>query len=200
VIIVHDPDLTRVAGKPGLVSDFTATQLAEMDLGFGEGFPTLDQVLEAFPDQRFNIDLKNAATVEPFVDVIRQFDALNRVLVASFDEKTRAEAVRALPGAVSNATAATVMKGKIRAWLGLSADTWSVSSDIRAIQVPPTHWGVPIVTPHFVRQAHLKGLEVHVWTINNPNDMRRFLEIGVDGIVTDRCDLALEVVAENSRA
>jgi glycerophosphoryl diester phosphodiesterase len=199
VIIAHDPGLERVAGAPGLVSDFTAAQLADIDLGFGEGFPTLDEALEAFPHQRFNIDLKNFSAVEPFIDVIRQFDAVSRVLVASFDEKTRAQAVRGLPGVVSSATAATVMEGKIRSWLGLSADTWSVPPEIRAIQVPSAHWGMPIVTPHFVHQAHLKGLEVHVWTINDPFDMKRLLEIGVDGIVTDRCDLAVEVVAKNAQ-
>lgn len=200
VIVAHDPDLARVAKRRGFVSDYTAVELADMDLGFGEGFPTLRQVLETFPDQRFNIDLKTRSSVTPFVDVIREVDAMDRVLVASFDEKTRAQAMLQLPGAVSNTTGATVIEGRIRSWLGLSADTWSVAPEVRAIQVPPTHWGMPIVTPSFLSHAHRKGLEVHVWTINDPKDMRRFLDMGVDGIVTDRCDLAVSVVAERATA
>ena len=68
--------------------------------------------------------------------------------------------------------------------------------EIRALQVPPAHWGMALVTPSLVRMAHQKGLEVHVWTINDARDMERLLEMGVDGIVTDRADIAVEIVAK----
>jgi glycerophosphoryl diester phosphodiesterase len=194
VIVAHDPDLSRVAQRPGLVSDFTASQLADMDLGYGQGFSTLVEVLSAFPDSKFNIDVKTPAVVDAFVDVVRQMDATERVLVASFDEASRARAVSQLPGIVSNATAGYVLEGRLRSWLGLPGSGWNMPPDVRALQIPPTRYGLALVTPSFIRMAHQKGLEVHVWTINEPADMRRLLDMGVDGIVTDRCDLALDVV------
>lgn len=198
VIVAHDADLNRVAGIPGLVADFTAQQLADMDLGFGQGFPTLVELLETFPQEKFNIDLKVPSVVDAFVDVIAQLGAVERVLVASFDEATRARAVAQLPGAVSNATPGYVLEGRLRSWLGLPSQGWNLPRDVKALQIPTTRFGMALVTPSLIRMAHAKGLEVHVWTINEPSDMRRLLDMGVDGIVTDRCDLALEVVALRS--
>lgn len=196
VIIAHDPDLSRVAHLPGLVSDFTARELREMDLGFGEGFPTLDELLEAFPQAKFNIDLKIPTVVDAFVDVITQIGATERILVASFDEPTRVHAVTRLPGVVSSATAGHIVEGRVRSWLGLSTEGWNLPPEVKALQIPPTRYGLALVTPSLVRMAHARGLEVHVWTINDPSDMRRLLAMGVDGIVTDRCDLARAVLAE----
>lgn len=200
VIIAHDSDLERVAHLPGRVADFTASELGDMDLGFGQGFPTLVEALEAFPRHKFNIDIKTPLAVDPVVDAITQCNAVERVLVASFDEKTRACAVAKLPGVVSSATGASILEGKLRSLLGLSSDNWSLAPGIRALQVPPVYWGLVLVSPHFVRAAHRKGLEVHVWTINEAPDMIRLLDMGVDGIVTDRCDVAAEVLAQRAVA
>ena len=195
VIVAHDPDLQRVAKIQGLVADFTAAELRDVDLGFGEGFPTLVEALEAFPDHKFNIDLKIRSAVEPFVDLVSQLGVHNRILVTSFDEKTRASAVAKLPGVVSSATRASIIEGKLRSWFGLSSAAWGLAPEIKALQVPPVHWGLALVTPNFVRSVHRKGLEVHVWTINEASDMVRLLDMGVDGIVTDRCDVAAQVIA-----
>jgi glycerophosphoryl diester phosphodiesterase len=196
VIVAHDADLSRVAGLPGLVSDYTASELAGIDVGFGEGFPTLVEALEAFPGAKFNIDLKAPEVIDPFVDVVSQMNAHDRLLVASFDEASRSRAVSKLPGVVSSATSGHIIEGRLRSWLGLSGATWTMPPEIRALQVPPAHWGMALVTPSLVRMAHQKGLEVHVWTINDARDMERLLEMGVDGIVTDRADIAVEIVAK----
>lgn len=195
VIVAHDPDLSRVAGRPGLVSDFTAEQLHAMDLGFGQGFPSLGEVLEAFPREKFNIDLKTPEVVDAFVDVIRQVGARDRVLVASFDEQSRARAVEQLPGVASSASPRHVIDGRVRSWFGLPTAGWTLPPDVKALQIPPTRYGLALVTPSLLRMAHARGIEVHVWTINEPSDMRRLLDMGVDGIVTDRCDIARDVVA-----
>ena len=196
VIVAHDADLSRVAGRPGLVSELTATELASIDLGFGQGFPTLVEVLEAFPGAKFNIDLKAPEVVDPFVDVVSQLRAHDRVLVASFDERSRSKAVSRLPGVVSSTNSTQVIEGRLRSWLGLSGATWSIPPEIRAVQVPPTHWGMALVTPSFVRMVHSKDREIHVWTINDAKDMDRLLDMGVDGIITDRSDIAVTVVAK----
>jgi glycerophosphoryl diester phosphodiesterase len=191
VVIAHDPDLARLTGLRGLISQFTAAQLTQMDLGAGHTFCLLSDALSEFPEQRFNIDLKEFAVVDAFVDVITQMRAHERVLIASFDEKTRRVTSDKLPGVPSSATPPHVMEGKLRSWLGLPADTWAVPKDIVALQVPPTRFGMSLVTPSFIRTAHQKGLEVHVWTIDDAPTMQRFWNMGVDGIVTDRTDIAV---------
>jgi len=196
VIVAHDPDLTRVAGRPGLVSDFTADQLATIDLGSGQGFSTLDHVLTEFPTAKFNIDLKSRAAVEPFAELIRSHKAENRILATSFDEPTRQAVINLLPDVVSSTSQSLVIQARVRTWLGLPSEKWLVPPEVVALQIPPAHWGFALVTPSMVRLAKRRGLEIHVWTINSPEDMKRLWQMGVHGIVTDRSDLAVEVRGE----
>ena len=196
VVVAHDPDLTRVARRPGLVSDFTHQQLAEMDLGFGQGFPSLDELLTEFPDAKFNIDLKTPAAVEPFADTIRNTGAEARILATSFHEPTRQAVVKLLPGVASSTFRSLVIRARVLAWFGLPVDNWRLPSEIVAFQIPPAMYGIALVTPSMLRLAKRTGLEVHVWTINNPDDMRRLWSMGVHGIVTDRTDLAVQVRSE----
>ena len=195
VIISHDPDLSRLVGIAGKVSDYTQAELASMDLGGGHGFPTLVDALEQFPDERFNVDLKEPAVVDAFVDVITQMKAHDRVLIASFEESHRAKAAQALPGVVSSATPPHIIEGRVRSWVGLPTDSWRLPDGMVALQIPVSRYGFAMVTPSMIRAAHKKGLEVHVWTINEAKDMARLWEMGVDGIITDRTDIAVEVRA-----
>lgn len=196
VIVAHDPDLTRVAGRPGLVADFSERELAEIDLGSGEGFPTLDHLLSQFPHAKFNIDLKTRTAVEPFVEIIRAHRAESRILATSFDEPTRQAVINLLPEVASSTSRSMVIQARLRTWLGLPMEKWTVPAEVVALQIPPAMYGVALVTPSMLRLAKRKGLEVHVWTINNPEDMRRLWTMGVHGIVTDRSDLAVEVRGE----
>jgi glycerophosphoryl diester phosphodiesterase len=196
VVVAHDPDLTRVAQRPGLVSDFTHKDLAAMDLGFGAGFATLEGLLSAFPDARFNIDVKTRSAVEPFADVIRALNAEDRILATSFDEPTREAVIRSLPNISSSASQQMVVRARLWTWLGLPMDSLRLSPEVVALQIPPSRFGVALVTPSMIRLAKRRGLEVHVWTINDPNDMRRLWSMGVHGIVTDRTDLAVQVRSE----
>ena len=196
VIVAHDPDLTRVAGRPGLVADFSERELAEIDLGSGEGFPTLDQLLSQFPHAKFNIDLKTRTAVEPFAEIIRAHRAESRILATSFDEPTRQAVINLLPEVASSTSRSMVIQARLRTWLGLPMEKWTVPAEVVALQIPPAMYGVALVTPSMLRLAKRKGLEVHVWTINNPEDMRRLWTMGVHGIMTDRSDLAVEVRGE----
>ena len=196
VIVAHDPDLTRVAGRLGLVADFSERELAEIDLGSGEGFPTLDQLLSQFPHAKFNIDLKTRTAVEPFAEIIRAHRAESRILATSFDEPTRQAVINLLPEVASSTSRSMVIQARLRTWLGLPMEKWTVPAEVVALQIPPAMYGVALVTPSMLRLAKRKGLEVHVWTINNPEDMRRLWTMGVHGIVTDRSDLAVEVRGE----
>jgi glycerophosphoryl diester phosphodiesterase len=191
VVLAHDPDLRRLTGRAGMVSDYTAAQLADIDLGGGHGFALLVEALQLLPGARFNIDLKEPAVIDAFVDVITQMKAHERVLIASFDEKTRKTATEKLPGVPSSATPPHVLEGKLRSWLGLPADSWQVPPTMVALQVPTTRFGLSLVTPSLIRTAHTKGLEVHVWTIDDAPTMNRLWDMGVDGIVTDHSDVAV---------
>jgi len=196
VIIAHDPTLERVASRPGRVSDYSAAELAEIDLGGGVGFPTLVELLEALPQAKLNIDLKTPGVVPAFVDVIRQMNAHDRVLVASFDEPTRAQAVSALPGVATSANRKHVLPGLIWGLLRGQRALRRVFDGIDAIQIPTAYLGVPITTRRFVRQLTDMGKQVHVWTINEEAQMRQLLDLGVTGIVTDRTDIAVRVRAD----
>lgn len=196
VVISHDPDLSRLVGISGRVSDYTAAELASMDMGGGHGFPTLVEVLERFPLERFNVDLKEPAVVDAFVDVVTQMRAHDRVLIASFVESHRAKAVEKLRGVASSATPPHIIEGRVRSWVGLPTDSWVLPEEMVALQIPVSRYGFAMVTPSMIRAAHKKGLEIHVWTINDPKDMARLWDMGVDGIITDRTDLAVDVRAK----
>lgn len=197
VIIAHDSSLQRVANRPGRIRDYTALQLANIDVGQGFGFPTLAQLLEALPRAKVNIDLKTPEVVPAFVDTIRQFHATERVLVASFDDKTRCDAVSQLDGVATSASRKHFLPALASLALGRDRYLAKIFAGIDAIQAPPHHRGVPILSPRFISALRRIGKQVHVWTINEPDAMRNFLATGVTGIVTDRADVAAKVFREH---
>lgn len=197
-IVSHDPDLSRVAGRRVRVDQLTAAELRRVDLGEGQGFSTLAEALDAFPDARFNIDLKSAGAVEPAVAAIRSVGALDRVLVTSFGESRRRAAVRELPRVATSASFGTGAKVLAASRLHLARRVRALLRDVDALQLPERWNGVRVVTAPLLRLAHEAGVEVHVWTVNDPQDMRRLLDLGVDGLVTDRADLALQVLRDRA--
>jgi glycerophosphoryl diester phosphodiesterase len=194
-VIAHDPDLTRVAGRNVRVDSLSLAELKEINLGHGQSFCTLDEALEAFPDTRFNIDVKSAAAVGPVVTAILRAGASHRVLVSSFSESRRSRALRGLPLVVSSASARRFAVALLAGKLGLQPIVNSVLRGLVAVQVPERALGLTITTPPMIARLHRAGVEVHIWTINDPERMKQLLDLGVDGIVTDRADLALGVVS-----
>lgn len=195
-IVSHDPELDRVAGLAGRVSELTAAQLHGIDLGEGQGFATLAEALEAFPDARFNIDLKSMDGVAPAVDAVRQTRAHDRVLLTSFSERRRAAALRLLPDVATSASGPRFAAALLAARLGLVPLVRRALDGIHAVQIPLRAAGLETTAPPLLRAFHAAGVEVHVWTINDPAVMASLLDRGVDGIVTDRADLAMELVRE----
>lgn len=211
VMAIHDPDLARVAAVPGIVTEMTAAELAEVRLAHGETVPTMASALERFPDACFNIDIKDEASVEALPEVINRAEAWDRVLLASFSESRRRRAAKLL----SEPVASSAGYGGIAAFRLVSAlmppracsQVWPwVRRVLRrwiapfeAMQVPVSQklgpLTVPVADRRFVECAHACGLRVDVWTIDEPEDMRRLAGIGVDGIVTNRADLATEALA-----
>ncbi len=193
-IVSHDPLLDRVAGREVRVDQLTAAELRRIDLGHGQGFPTLAEALDAFPQARFNIDVKAEGAVLPTAEAIRAQRATGRVLLTSFSEARRLAAVRELPGVATSAAMGTAARMLAASKAGLGGRVARILRSVDAVQFPERWKGVRVITPRLIRQAHAAGVEVHVWTVNDPADMTRLLDGGVDGIVTDRADLAMAVL------
>ena len=197
-VVAHDPSLVRVAGRDLKVEQLTMAELRRIDLGDGQGFCSLSEALDAFPETRFNIDVKSRGAVAPTVSAIRDNSATDRVLVTSFDEKRRAATALELPGVASSASAGRFLLALLGAKTGISPAMRRALNGLVAIQVPEKALGLRVTTQRVIHRVHHLGLEMHVWTINEPQRMRHLLDLGVDGIVTDRADLALEVVASRA--
>jgi glycerophosphoryl diester phosphodiesterase len=188
-VISHDTTLDRISNRTGPVGALTAAELATVDLG-GEGFITLNQALDMFPDARFNIDVKDEAAIEGVVSAVRDAEALDRVLVTSFSAARRRATTAKLPGVASSPSATEF--ATIAALIGMGITP--PLPLVHAVQIPERANGLTFVTERLVERYHRAGLEVHVWTVNDEATMRRLLALGVDGIVTDQADLALSVI------
>ena len=188
-MICHDTILDRVSDRSGRVGSLTVAQLAQVDLG-GEGFISLAQALEQFPDTRFNIDVKDSAAINGVVSAVHDAGALDRVLLTSFSAARRRAVTRRMPTVASSASATEFLALASAIRLGFTPPL----PLIHALQIPERVNGLTFVTEQLVDRYHRLGLEVHVWTVDDEATMRRLLSMGVDGIVTDRADIALAVV------
>lgn len=198
-IISHDADLKRLAGRPVRVAQLTRAELAKVDLGEGQGYASLAEVLDGFPDARFNVDVKTAAAAEATARAIIEANATERVLVTSFSDARRRATVAALGGehtVASSASQRSVIVALFGSWLGLGFLVRRALRGVDAVQVPERRGPVRVVTPRFIDAVHRAGVEVHVWVVNEEDRMRRLIVQGVDGIVTDRADVAVRVVKD----
>jgi glycerophosphoryl diester phosphodiesterase len=199
-VICHDDDLSRIAGVDVPVERLTWDELSRLELVGGGRLATLTEALERFADARFNIDIKTDAALSPTVAAIADAGAQQRVLVTAFTQRRRRRAVRVLRGAATSASTPGVVLALVAARLRSAALVRLALRDVDAVQVPERRGALTVVSPGFVHAVQNAGREVHVWTVNDPDDMRRLLAMGVDGIITDRCDLLADVLADGAPA
>ena len=195
VVICHDETVDRCYDGTGVIAQMTWRELSALrHRDSGEQLPLLAQVLEAFPDAYFNIDVKEPGVEGPLLDVVADHGAADRVLVASFSEP-RLRAVRdAAASDPARAVATSLGTEAVVRLVGAAKSAtnpawWHVPGPRQgaiAAQVPMRQGPIRVVDERFVATAHTLGLAVHVWTINTVADVLRLLEVGVDGIVTDR--------------
>jgi glycerophosphoryl diester phosphodiesterase len=197
-VLSHDPNLVRTAGRKVRVNELTLKQLRQIDLGEGQTFSTLSELLDAFPEARFNIDIKSLDAGRPAAEAILKARATNRVLITSFNAKRRHSAVRLLPGVASSCSPGEIVIAVIAAKLRLSAVVKWALRHVTAVQVPVRSAGVRIATRGVIARFHAAGKEVHIWTINDVPQMKRLLDLGVDGLFTDRIDLALGLLGKGN--
>jgi glycerophosphoryl diester phosphodiesterase len=200
VVVHHDATLDRTTDAQGPVAARTADELARVDAarrwpawaGRGVGVPTLRDVLRRYPGVPLIIELKvnDPELAYRTIDEVRAADAIDRVSLGSFGTRVLRAARAREPRLVTGSSREETRLALYRSWVALPVrrPAW------RAYQVPETAGSTRVVSPRFVRHAHQAGCAVQVWTVDDPADMRRLLDWGVDGIISDRPDLAVEVV------
>jgi len=194
-VLLHDPTLERVAGLPAAVADLSWADLATVRVGGAAAVPALAEMLAAWPRARFNLDVKADAAVEPALAAVRRCAAEDRVLLASFSDARLARLRRlAGPKMASSLGRRAVARLKL-ASLGPPAALARPRLPPTAVaaQVPRRAGRVPVVDARFIRYAHRRGLQVHVWTVDEPAHMHELLDLGVDGIMTDHVEVLREV-------
>jgi glycerophosphoryl diester phosphodiesterase len=197
LVVFHDDRLERLTELTGPVATVRWPDLRDTGLRGEVPVPLLADVLAAWPRLRVNVDLKADGAVAPFVDLVRSTGAADRVCTASFSERRRRAAVRRLARC-----------GPVAHSLGFSASARFVAlaaagAPVRvlrralagalALQLPDRAAGMPVVTRRLVRAVHAVGAQLHVWTVDDPTRMRTLIAVGVDALVTNRADLALQI-------
>jgi glycerophosphoryl diester phosphodiesterase len=191
VVALHDAKLDRVADRGGSLHKMTWDQVRPSKLADGRGLPLLEDLLGAWPHLRWNIDVKRRDATLPLVEVIKRTGAADRVLVASFAGRRAARALTALgPDLATGAGTWAVVRLVTARFVGF----WPFASAAVAAQVPPKRYGIRIVDAPFIDRCHRAGISVHAWTINTSAEMERLLDVGVDGIMTDRPSVLKEVL------
>lgn len=192
LLAFHDATLDRATNGTGPIAARTRDELASVRIDGREPIPLLADLLSSWPELRVNIDAKSPASVALLAGVIEQHRAWDRVCVASFSA-ARIRLLRRLLGprvatsfSAPGVGALRLLPGSWVRWLG-------VAQHGQAAQVPMRRGALQIVTADFVSRAHAVGTQVHVWTIDAPDDIHQLLDLEVDGIMTDRIDVLRDV-------
>jgi glycerophosphoryl diester phosphodiesterase len=208
LVIMHDETVDRTTDGTREIESMTLDELKELDTGYdwsmdkgatfpfrGQGItvPTMQEVFTAFPNMRMTIEIKktNVSMAKPFCDLIRRHQMQEKVLVASFHDERLKEFRRECPEVATSSAKneTTVFVLLTKAFLGSL-----YSPKFFALQVPEESGGITVMTPAFVRAAHERNLAIEPWTINDAETMQKLIAWGVDGIITDRPDLLMEIL------
>ncbi|MDL5200338.1 glycerophosphodiester phosphodiesterase [Streptomyces sp. ALI-76-A] len=193
LVAFHDATLDLMTDGAGRIADLPWQDVRHARVAGKEPIPLFEELLETFPEARWNVDVKAEPALLPFLDLIERTHAWDRVCLGSFAEARVARAQRlAGPRLATSYGSRGVLGLRLRSW-GLPA---AVRRSAVAAQVPQAQSGIPVVDHRFLRTAHAFGLQVHVWTVNDPEHMHRLLDLGVDGIMTDHIDTLRKVMED----
>jgi len=198
LLAFHDTVLDRVTDRKGAISTLRHAEVLDALIAGRERVPTLAEVFDAFPDTSFNIDLKSAGSVRALADFVALRGVHDRLLVGSFSRR-RLNDFRRLTGGRVPTSAHPLEVAAFR----LLPSGWLADLVTRrrvdALQVPHRRGPLTVVTAGLVRRAHSAGKHVHVWTIDDANEMRALIARGVDGLMTDRTDILRAVLNESGQ-
>jgi glycerophosphoryl diester phosphodiesterase len=203
LVCLHDREVDRTTDGHGPVSAMTIAEVTELDAGYrhsaqegrvyrnrGLTVPTFEEVVQALPDVNFVVDLKADGMASELGRLVEQHALHDRLIVGSLSDRRIREVIEVTQGRVATSTGLATT----RRWLASSRIRRPGPGPAAALQVPVTMRGVRVVDERLIAAAHSLGLQVHVWTVNHRAEIERLLDLGVDGLVTDRPDLLREVL------
>jgi glycerophosphoryl diester phosphodiesterase len=192
LLAFHDDVLDRVTASVGRLADLSYGEVRAARIGEREEIPTLASLMESFPDARFNIDIKAEAAVAPLAELVRTTGSHDRVCVGAFSDRRMSRFRRLLDRPVATACGPGAVVGvrfaPTHGWAARLAGAGAV------LQVPHRRGRLRVVTEELVARAHALGRPVHVWTVDEPAEMHHLLDLGVDGLMTDRTDVLRDVL------
>jgi glycerophosphoryl diester phosphodiesterase len=208
LVCFHDPTVERTTNASGRVGDLSLAELQALDAGYrhdtAEGFtfrdsgvtiPTLEWLLTTFPDTSVVVDMKSDGLAGPLAALIDDLGAHERVIVGSFSDARLVEFREITDGRVPTSVGPT----DARLWVLASRVGRGARAGASALQLPTHMRGIRVVDEKLVSAAHVAGLQVHAWTVNTIPEMTRLLDIGVDGLITDRPDLLRDLLIERGQ-
>jgi glycerophosphoryl diester phosphodiesterase len=211
IVLMHDETVDDTTDGTGLIEDLTLEELKKLDAAYdwspdggvtfpyrGQGIqmPTLDEVFQAFPQMRYVIEIKLTKNPidKPLCDLIRRYNMQDKTMIGSFHDEAMKNFRETYPEVTTSASRTEVrnyvLLGKAFLW-GFYAPKFQT---IQPPWNPEDSLGIQIMTKRFIRESHAKNIRVEPWTVNDPELMRQYIEWGVDGIITDRPDLMIEVL------
>lgn len=194
-VALHDATLDRTTDGRGAVAELPWRTVACARIGGAEPVPRLDELLATWPDLHVNVDVKDARAVGPVAEAIERAGAHDRVCVASFSHARRRATLARLSRPVATSAGTLEVARFVAAHrLRRAGAAARALRDVDALQVPVRQGPLVVVDAGTVATAHAAGRAVHVWTVNDPAEMQRLLDLGVDGLVTDRADLLRDVL------
>lgn len=212
-VLWHDDSVDRMTDASGKIEEFSLSELLRLDAGYGyeneqgeypfrgQGIriPSLAETLETLPKARFNLDLKGTSPklVERFVDTIYAYQAQDRVLGASFHYRQLQRLRSLAPSMITSFSETEVRRMMMLQYLGLTGMLFPFPGV--SLQVPEYSGDTLIVSPRLIEKLHARGVFIQVWTVNREEDMRRLLDMGVDGIITDDPRLLMNVVESRKK-
>jgi glycerophosphoryl diester phosphodiesterase len=196
LLAFHDRVLDRVTGRTGAIAELTYAEVAEARIHGIDPIPRFTELLAEFPHARFNVDAKSSTAVSLLVSTIEEYEAYDRVCVASFGIRRLYELRRRLGWRVPSAASALgIAANRFVPWL-----TWALNTSAPVLQmpisVPVRGRRLTVLTPSLVDVVHRAGKKVQIWTVNDSETMERLIDAGVDGIFTDRIDTLKEVLVK----
>ena len=192
-VALHDSTLDRTTDATGEAADHPWSRVKAARIGGVEPVPRLEDILGTWPDVKVNIDVKGESGIGPIAAAIERTKAHDRVCVGSFSADRRRATLKLLSKPV--ATPAS-QREAIAWWLGVwtKADASASLGDVDALQIPWRNGPVPFIGRRHIDAAHAAGREVHIWTVNRRDHMEHLLDLGVDGLVSDRADILKDVL------
>ena len=211
IVLMHDEKVDRTTDGTGLIEDLTLPELRQLDAAYkwsndddktfpyrGQGIqvPTLEELFQNFPQMRYVIEIKLTQNPidKPLCDLIRKYGRQDKVVIASFYDEAMQNFRKTCPEVATSASRGEVTRFVLLGKVFLSGLVAPQYQSIQPPYDPSESMNIPIMTKRFISQAHAKNLAVEPWTVDNPQLMKQYIEWGVDGIMTDRPDLMLDVL------